>query len=242
MYIYNSLIDPDGGSLVDLVVSESQMDLKTLEAESMPKLKITKVDLEWVHVLSEGWASPLKGFMREDEYLQSLHFNCLRMKDGSIVNMSLPIVLAIDDQAKERIGASIHVALVGPDGDLVGVLRSWQKISDPESIAEVLKQVYADHSTEVDKVFSCIHETAQHPAAVASFVSIMFAPRGQLSFWEALSRCQVNDVPICLMYGKEDPWVKPVWGLQVKRRLPEAPYYEISPAGHCPHDEVPEIL
>ncbi|KAL7244848.1 hypothetical protein ACSBR2_000241 [Camellia fascicularis] len=122
--VKSSLIDPDGGSLVDLVVSESQRDLKTLEAESMPKLKITKIDLEWVHVLSEGWASPLKGFMREDEYLQSLHFNCLRMKDGSIVNMSLPIVLAIDDQAKERIGASIHVALVGPDGDLVGVLRS----------------------------------------------------------------------------------------------------------------------
>ncbi|CAL5423597.1 unnamed protein product [Camellia sinensis] len=225
--VKSSLIDPDGGSLVDLVVSESQMDLKTLEAESMQKLKITKVDLEWVHVLSEGWASPL---MREDEYLQSLHSNCLRMKDGSIVNMSLPIVLAIDDQAKERIGASIHVALVGPDGDLVGVLRSWQKISDPGSIAEVLKQVYADHSTEVDKVFSRILETAQHPAAAASFVSIMFAPRGQLS----------NDVPICLMYGKEDPWVKPVWGLLVKRRLPEAPYYEISPAGHYPDDEVPE--
>ena len=59
---------------------------------------------------------------------------------------------------------------------------SWQKISDPGSIAEVLKQVYADHSTEVDKVFSRILETAQHPAAAASFVSIMFAPRGQLSF------------------------------------------------------------
>ncbi|GMQ00183.1 hypothetical protein CsSME_00047382 [Camellia sinensis var. sinensis] len=157
------------------------MDLKTLEAESMPKLKITKVDLEWVHMLSEGWASPL---MREDEYLRSLHFNCLRMKDGSIVNMSLPIVLAIDDQAKERIGASIHVALVGPDGDLVDVLRSWQKISDPGSIAEVLEQVYADHSKEVDKVFSRILETAQHPAAAASF-------------------CQVNDVPICLIMEKK---------------------------------------
>jgi len=23
--------------------------------------------------------------------------------------------------------------------------------------------------------------------------------------------------------------------------VPEAPYYEISPAGHCPHDEVPEV-
>ncbi|CAL5412378.1 unnamed protein product [Camellia sinensis] len=62
----------------------------------------------------------------------------------------------------------------------------WQKISDPGSIAEVLKQVYADHSTEVDKVFSRILETAQHPAAAASFVSIMCAPRAQLSLWEAL--------------------------------------------------------
>ena len=44
------------------------------------------------------------------------------------------------------------------------------------------------------------------------------------------------------MYGKEDPWVRPVWGLKVKRQLPEVPYYEISPAGHCPHDEVPEVL
>lgn len=51
----------------------------------------------------------------------------------------------------------------------------------------------------------------------------------------------MSNVPICLMYGKEDPWVQPVWGLQVKRQLPEAPYYQISPAGHCPHDEVPEV-
>lgn len=119
---------------------------------------------------------------------------------------------------------------------------AWQKISDPGSIAEILKQVYADHSTEVDKVFSRIIETAQHPAAAASLASIIFAPRGQLSFEEALSRCQAYNVPVCLVYGKEDPWVKPIWGLQVKRQLPEAPYYEISPAGHCPHDEVPEVV
>ncbi|KAK3008583.1 hypothetical protein RJ639_013163 [Escallonia herrerae] len=118
----------------------------------------------------------------------------------------------------------------------------WQKISDPTSIAEILKQVYADHSTNVDKVFYRILETTQHPAAAASFASIMFAPQGKLSFKEALSGCQINKVPICLMYGKEDPWVKPVWGLQVKLQLPEVPYYQISPAGHCPHDEVPEVV
>ncbi|KAL0413665.1 UNVERIFIED_CONTAM: Pheophytinase, chloroplastic [Sesamum radiatum] len=118
----------------------------------------------------------------------------------------------------------------------------WQKISDPRSIAEILKQVYADHSTKVEEVFSRIIETTQHPAAAASFASIIFAPQGQLSFKEALTRCQMNGTPICLMYGKEDPWVRPVWGLQVKRQVPDAPYYEISPAGHCPHDEVPEVV
>lgn len=108
---------------MDLVVPESERGKKKSEAEAMPKVRLTKVDIEWVHVISEGWASPLRGFMRESEYLQSLHFNCLRMKDGSVANMSLPIVLAIDNETKERIGSSPNVGLVGPDGDLVGILR-----------------------------------------------------------------------------------------------------------------------
>ncbi|XP_031406877.1 ATP sulfurylase 2 [Punica granatum] len=122
--IKSSLIDPDGGALVDLVVPEAEAGPKAVEAESLPKVRLTRIDLEWVHVISEGWASPLKGFMREREYLQSLHFNCLRMEDGSIVNMSLPIVLAIDDETKEAIGSSPNVAILGPDGNSVGILRS----------------------------------------------------------------------------------------------------------------------
>ncbi|AED91942.1 Alpha/beta hydrolase fold-1 [Arabidopsis suecica] len=118
----------------------------------------------------------------------------------------------------------------------------WQKISDPESIAEILKQVYTDHSINVDKVFSRIVEVTQHPAAAASFASIMLAPGGELSFSEALSRCKENNVQICLMYGREDPWVRPLWGKKIKKEIPNAPYYEISPAGHCPHDEVPEVV
>ncbi|CAF2084420.1 unnamed protein product [Brassica napus] len=124
MTVKSSLIDPDGGELVELMVSESEIKLKKAESETMPKVKLTKIDLEWVHVISEGWASPLKGFMREDEYLQSLHFNSLRLKDGSLVNMSLPIVLAIDDDTKEQIGVSKNVALVSPQGDVIGSLRS----------------------------------------------------------------------------------------------------------------------
>jgi hypothetical protein len=31
---------------------------------------VNQVDLQWVQVLGEGWATPLTGFMREREFLQ----------------------------------------------------------------------------------------------------------------------------------------------------------------------------
>lgn len=66
--------------------------------------------------------------------------------------------------------------------------RRWQKISDPRSVTEILKQVYTDHTTKVDEVYSRIIETTRHPAAAASFASIIFAPQGQLTFDETLNR------------------------------------------------------
>lgn len=40
-------------------------------------ISFPQLDLQWVQVLAEGWASPLKGFMREREFLQVLHFGNL---------------------------------------------------------------------------------------------------------------------------------------------------------------------
>lgn len=121
--VKSSLIDPDGGALVELVVPEAERAARRAEAAAMPGVRISRVDLEWVHVVSEGWASPLRGFMREDEYLQCLHFNCLKMSDGSVVNMSVPIVLALGDEDKEAIGGNADVALIGSAGDFVAILR-----------------------------------------------------------------------------------------------------------------------
>ncbi|KAH6757177.1 ATP sulfurylase 1 [Perilla frutescens var. hirtella] len=119
-----SLIDPDGGKLVELFVGESERESKLKQASELPRITLSKIDLQWVHVLSEGWASPLKGFMRESEFLQTLHFNSLRLENGSLVNMSLPIVLAIDDAQKNRVGSSDSVALVDDRDDVVAVLSS----------------------------------------------------------------------------------------------------------------------
>ncbi|CAL9039587.1 ATP sulfurylase 1, chloroplastic-like [Musa acuminata AAA Group] len=118
-----SLIEPDGGTLVDLVAPEGPArEALRRDAARCPQIKLSRIDLEWVHVLSEGWASPLCGFMREAEFLQTLHFNCLRLGDGSIANMSVPIVLAIDDAQKRAIGDRRRIALVDARDKPVAIL------------------------------------------------------------------------------------------------------------------------
>uniref|UniRef100_A0A2P2JDP0 sulfate adenylyltransferase n=2 Tax=Rhizophora mucronata TaxID=61149 RepID=A0A2P2JDP0_RHIMU len=126
------LIDPDGGKLVELFVEKSQKDAKKQEAASLPKVRLTKIDLQWVQVLSEGWASPLRGFMKEPQFLQTLHFNSLRLDDGSVVNMSVPIVLAIDDLQKRRVGEFKKVALVDSDGTTVAILSDIEIYKHPK--------------------------------------------------------------------------------------------------------------
>nr|AAL61615.1 ATP-sulfurylase [Allium cepa] len=123
-----SLIEPDGGSLKNLVVPAGPArDTRVKEAatagQALPRVRLKRVDLEWVHVLSEGWASPLGGFMRESEFLQTLHFNSIRLDDGSFVNMSVPIVLAIDDEKKNEIGERKRVLLVDQNDKAVAFLN-----------------------------------------------------------------------------------------------------------------------
>lgn len=73
------------------------------EAKTLPTLEISTVELQWLQVLSEGWAAPLTGFMREKEYLQTLHFNCIIGDDGVVKNHSVPIVLSLSEKDKNRL-------------------------------------------------------------------------------------------------------------------------------------------
>ncbi|XP_051130016.1 ATP sulfurylase 1, chloroplastic-like [Andrographis paniculata] len=120
-----SLIEPDGGELVDLVVKGPERAAKVRQAAALPRIRLSAVELQWVQVVSEGWASPLRGFMREHQFLQALHFNSIRIGDGgggAVANMSVPIVLAVDDAEKRRLGAADAVALVDGEDRLVAVL------------------------------------------------------------------------------------------------------------------------
>ncbi|XP_075469020.1 bifunctional 3'-phosphoadenosine 5'-phosphosulfate synthase 2 isoform X2 [Ascaphus truei] len=105
----------------ELFVPENKLNLVRDEAETLPAFEITELDLQWVQILSEGWATPLKGFMREREYLQVIHFNTLL--DGGVINFSIPIVLPVSTENKERLAGSNAIALQYK-GRKVAVLRN----------------------------------------------------------------------------------------------------------------------
>ena len=74
----------------------------------MSKLEKSNDYIVW-QVLGEGWATPLTGFMREREYLQCQHFNCLL--DSGVTNQSVPVVLPIATGDKERLQDQERFAL-----------------------------------------------------------------------------------------------------------------------------------
>ncbi|XP_028394128.1 bifunctional 3'-phosphoadenosine 5'-phosphosulfate synthase 1-like isoform X2 [Dendronephthya gigantea] len=108
----------------ELFVAQNEVEMKMKEARKLPEVKLTKLDRQWIQVLSEGWATPLKGFMREDEYLQCLHFGVL-LKGDEVSNQTVPIVLPVTTEDKERLEGSPALSLTY-NGESIAILR------DPE--------------------------------------------------------------------------------------------------------------
>ncbi|XP_040217985.1 bifunctional 3'-phosphoadenosine 5'-phosphosulfate synthase 2 isoform X1 [Rana temporaria] len=119
----------------ELFVPENRLDEARKEAENLPSVHITKLDLQWVQVLAEGWATPLKGFMREREYLQVMHFNTLlddtkhnsdlsfTKSVGGVINLSIPIVLPVSMEDKEKL-SGLNALTLSCEGKRVAILRN----------------------------------------------------------------------------------------------------------------------
>merc|ERR1719329_1581636 len=118
----------------------------------------------------------------------------------------------------------------------------WDTIRSPKTIESILSGVYASPSRVGERLISEIIEPTEQPAAASAFASILCSPSSPRPFKDMLADIHQAGTPVALAYGKEDPWIVPVWGFRAKRSLPNARYWEISPAGHCPHHEAPEAI
>ena len=96
------IIPRDTDEKVDeFFVPEIQLSAAKNEAEKLESLEINKIDLQWLQFLSEGWAFPLKGFMRKDGYIQCTGFSCTTTE--KVTNQSIPIVLPVSREDKEML-------------------------------------------------------------------------------------------------------------------------------------------
>ena len=144
------LPNPDGDEIIDLHVPEHLKAERSAEADTLPKVLITDLDLNWLQVIGEGWASPLKGFMREGTLLETLHFNSILVDPFNLtsnkyieasktnfesfkefraperVSMSVPITLSCTSYTKAAIESSPHdaIALTTQMGNVVAILRN----------------------------------------------------------------------------------------------------------------------
>lgn len=201
---YPGIAVADGGNAVakfDAIYPDKPQVVRPSNFEDLPRVLLRDEDVHWLQVIGEGWASPLKGFMREGVYLQSLHFSSVlvdadnltngqlslheptnfsefssdSVSKGERVNMPVPIVLPINDATKERIGEATQVVLVSPAGEELALLN------DPE--------IY-DHRKEerITRTFGAVDDG--HPYIHEILLSGEFLLGGEI---EMLQRVEYND-------------------------------------------------
>ena len=112
---------PDDVATKDLFVPQNQVLSKDQEAGELYQYEMSKVDTQWLQVISEGWAYPLNGFMREDDLLTCQHFNTIT-RNGTKHNQSIPIVLPVNDEAKKSIEGKDAICLTYK-GERLAILR-----------------------------------------------------------------------------------------------------------------------
>ena len=105
--------------------------------------------------------------------------------------------------------------------------------------------VYADEKKIEESLIDDIIEPTENEFAIRAFISTFTSPKAsKMSYDEMLEtiRDRNESLRVGLVYGREDPWVVPLWGQRLKRVIKNATYYELSPVGHCPNDEAPEAV
>lgn len=117
----------------------------------------------------------------------------------------------------------------------------FDRVRQKEQIRRTLYQVYRDRAAVTDELVEMLYEPSCHQGAKEVFASVLSAPAGPTPT-ELLANLQH---PLLVLWGENDPWT-PIAGATIYKELAaidkNAEFHPIPNAGHCPHDEKPEIV
>ena len=108
----------------------------------------------------------------------------------------------------------------------------------PARIEQVLRQVYPVNQDNVDSdLVKSIQIPAQDPNAAEVFYRVVSRNgNGPPIFVDDLLK--TLSIPLWLIWGEEDPWIRPASADKFQKLYPNARRISID-AGHCPMDEAP---
>ncbi|MGH7411158.1 MAG: sulfate adenylyltransferase, partial [Candidatus Methylomirabilis sp.] len=109
---------PHGGRLIDRVLTGEARDDAERRARALPQISLNARAVSDLECLATGVFSPLQGFLGRADYEGVVRE--MRLKNG--VLWTLPITLAVDKDEATRLGEGREVALLGSDGELLGLL------------------------------------------------------------------------------------------------------------------------
>ncbi len=117
----------------------------------------------------------------------------------------------------------------------------FERIRQKSQIRRSLLQVYRNSDAVTDELVDLLYAPACDPGAQEVFAAILTAPPGPTPA-ELLPNVKV---PLLVIWGEADPWT-PINGAKIFQELSQkgqpVEVKLIPNAGHCPHDEVPDVV
>src|SRR3990170_7349964 len=179
---------PHGGRLIDRVLTGPTSGEAEERARSLPQISLNARAASDLECLASGVFSPLQGFMGRADYHHVV--NELRLKNGML--WTLPITLAVDKDEGAKLTEGREVAILGSDGELLGLLS--------------VEEIFAYDKREEARLVYCTEET-RHPG-----VQYLFQ-RGELLVGGPVSLIRRPSLP-----GFEDYYCTPA---ETRRRFME---------------------
>lgn len=116
----------------------------------------------------------------------------------------------------------------------------WQA-KQPARIESVLKSVYINPANVDDYLITSIMKPADDPNAGEVYYRLMTRFMANQRSYTLDSVLSQLSCPLLLLWGDLDPWVGPGKAQKIKEFYPQTSVVNLA-AGHCPHDEAPELV
>jgi pimeloyl-ACP methyl ester carboxylesterase len=119
---------------------------------------------------------------------------------------------------------------------------SWlifKSVQNKNYIRKTLQKVYVNQAEVTEELVDDVYRPSCDPGAARTFARLFRSPRGESA--DSLLKKLQN--PLLIIWGEKDPWIGDARarGAKFTQFYPAAQEAYIN-AGHCPHDDAPEIV